>query len=110
MTKTMASTLKNRVEIWREEIISDDIGDTKQDVFIKKVWGKLSPNSLKSLSQGEAETKNSQNQYKLLFREGIDIRKNDFIRFKNQDYYVDYTIPYFNDISYREAYLTLKVE
>lgn len=103
--QTLASRLQNRVEIWRREKISTDIGDSFEPVLYKKVWADVIPLSA-STAEGQAETENSRTKFKVIMRKN-DILQSDFIIFSGLKLEIDYIIPNFDRKGYIEVYALL---
>ena len=106
--KILASRLRNRVELWRREIVEEDIGNVRRPVFLKKIWVDIIPvNS--SEKEGQANTEKAEIKSKMLMRE-TEIKKSDYIIHKGIKHEVLYINPSYDGKGYIEVYTRMVME
>jgi SPP1 family predicted phage head-tail adaptor len=103
---TLASRLKNRIEIYRLEEIETPLGQSVEPVLYKRVWADIVPLSA-SLKAAEAETERAKNTFKVIMRK-TDIKESDFIKYNNNTFQIDYIIPNFNGQGYIEVFCSIE--
>lgn len=107
MSKSLASRLNNRIEIYRQKEIKEKIGLTFQFEPLRKIWAEI--RELKGkVNQEEADTISNTVKFKMRVRK-TDIKTSDYIIFKSLKYEIDYIIPCFKDNSFLDIYTSLKI-
>lgn len=107
--RTLASKLKNRIEIYRNKLVNGKLGDEYKPELLKTVWANIIPLNGKIVN-GEGETQYSEKRFKIIIRK-TDVKENtDFIMYKGQRYEIDYIIPDYKSNSYLEVNATLRID
>lgn len=102
---SLASRLKNRIEIYRRTLVAGKLGDTFEDTLLKKVWADIVPAGA-GVKGAEAETERVENKFKIIIRK-TDIKHTDYIMFEGEKYEINHIIRNFNTNNYLEVYATL---
>lgn len=108
MNRTLASRLKNRVEIWEVGKKDTDCGIIPDPKKIKTVWANIVPQS-GSLVNGEANTDYNNTRFKIKIRK-TEILSSNYIIFQGKRYDIDYILPDYKNNSFIELFVTLKTE
>ena len=103
---TLASRLRNRIEIYRLEEVETPLGQSVEAMFYKKEWADIVPLNA-SLSKAEAETERAKNTFKIIMRK-VDIKESDFIKYENNIFQIDYIISNFNGQGYIEVFCSIE--
>lgn len=106
--KTLASRLKNRLEIWGNTKVETDLGISIEKRFIKKIWGKISPIYGFS-SGGEGNTIKSTVNFKIMIRK-TDISNANWVIYKGQRYDISHIMPNFDSNEYLDLNVFLYEE
>lgn len=107
-SKSLASKLNNRIEIWGKKEIESKIGDSYDKVLLKKIWADVIPTG-GSMINGQANTDYNDTNFKIKIRK-TDISSDNWIMFKGQRYDIKYFLPDFNDNKFIEIFAVLKTE
>ena len=108
MDRTLASRLKNRIEIWDVGKKDTDYGIIPDPKKIKTVWANIVPQS-GSLVNGEANTDYNNTRFKIKIRK-TEILSSNYIMFQGKRYDIDYILPDYKNNSFIEIFATLKTE
>ena len=87
---SLASKLKNRIEIYRRTLVAGKLGDTFEDTLLKKVWADIVPAGA-GVKGAEAETERVENKFKIIIRK-TDIEHTDYIMFEGEKYEINHII------------------
>lgn len=105
---SLASKLRNRVEIYRNNLVQGELGDNYEPKLLKKVWANIIPMN-GSVKESAGETEYSELKFKIIIRK-TDIKQKDYIIYKGQKYEFEYIIPEFTKNSYLEIRAILRVD
>lgn len=108
-TKTLASKLNNRIEIWRNIPVENELGFTYIPVLLRKVWADVVPQNSGSLKEEAANTVSNTTKFKIKMRKN-DVKSDDFLKIDGLECSIDYIIKDFNRNSFIEISASLKVE
>ena len=106
--RTLASRLRNRVELWRREKVETDIGEITKPIFIKKLWADIIPTNT-SEKDGPADTEKAEAKSKVIMRK-TDIKKSDYIVHNGVKHEVLYVLPNYDGKGYIEVYTRMVME
>lgn len=104
--KSLASKLKNRIEIYRLIEEMTDIGITLIPKFYKTVWADIIPMS-SGVVKEDSDTSHTETKFKIIIRK-TDIKQSDIIKYKGLEYDIQYIIPNFDNKGYLEVFTILR--
>lgn len=108
--KNLSSRLNNKIELWCEEKVKTDIGNTVEKKLIKKVWADIAPNnSSRSVANGPGDTKITNTKLKARIRK-TDISTSNYIVFQSKRYEIEYVLPDFNKNAFMDIFLKLSTD
>ena len=108
MERTLASRLKNRIEIWTPGEKEGEFGLEPDPHKIKTVWANIVPQS-GSLRSGEANTEYNNTNFKIKVRK-TEILSNYYIIFQGKRYDINYILPDYKNNKFLEIFATLRTE
>ncbi|MGL5617395.1 MAG: head-tail adaptor protein [Sarcina sp.] len=108
MMKNQASRLKNRIEVYKKNKVQGKIGDTYEEILVKKLWAEIKFQS-GSIVNGEGDTEANNTRFKFRVRK-TEIDTTHIIKFKELVYEIDYIYPDFKNNSFIEIFVKLKTE
>lgn len=106
--KNQASRLKNRIEVYKKNKVQGEIGDTYEEILVKKLWAEIKFQS-GSIVNGEGDTESNNTRFKFRVRK-TEIDTTHIIKFKGLVYEIDYIYPDFKNNSFIEIFVKLKTE
>ena len=106
--RTLASRLRNRIELWRREKVETDIGEITKPIFIKKLWADIIPVSTFE-KNGQADTEKAEAKSKVIMRK-TDIKISDYIVYNGIKHEVLYVLPNYDSKGYIEVYTCMVME
>lgn len=108
MNRTLASRLKNRIEIWTPGEIEGEYGIEPDPKKVKTIWANIVPQS-GSLINGEANTEYNNTKFKIKVRK-TDLKSSYYIMFQGRRYDIDYILPDYKNNNFIEILATLRTE
>lgn len=109
MKKSLASKLKNRIDIYRNSLVEGKLGDEYEPKLLKTVWANIIPINGKVVNE-EGETQALEKKFKIIIRKTEISDETDYIVFKKQKYDIDFIIPDFKSNSFLEVHATLRID
>ena len=67
---SLSSRLKNRIEVYKKNKVEDKIGDTYEEVLVKKLWAEIKFQS-GSIANGEGDTESNNTRFKFRDRKSV---------------------------------------
>lgn len=104
----LSNRLKNRIEVYKKNKVQGKIGDTYEEVLVKKLWAEIKFQS-GSIVNGEGDTEANNTRFKIRIRK-TEIDTTHIIKFKGLVYEIDYIYPDFKSNSFIELFVKLKTE
>lgn len=105
---SLSSRLKNRVEIYKKGKVLGAVGNTYEDVLVKKVWAEIKFQS-GSVVSGEGDTEANNTRFKIRIRK-TKIESDYHIVFKGLVYEIEYIYPDFKKNGFMDIMAKLKTE
>ena len=105
---SLSSKLKNRIEVYKKNKVQGKIGDTYEEVLVKKLWAEIKFQS-GSITNGEGDTESNNTRFKIRIRK-TTIDTSHYIKYKDLLYEIEYIYPDFKSNSFIELFVKLKTE
>lgn len=105
---SLSSKLKNRIEVYKKNKVQGKIGDTYEEVLVKKLWAEIKFQS-GSMTKGEGDTESNNTRFKIRIRK-TTIDTSHYIKYKDLLYEIEYIYPDFKSNSFIELFVKLKTE
>lgn len=93
MKKSMSSRLRCRIEVWASKRVKGPLGNTIEDVMVKKVWGEIKPVFGSSSGELGGTIKNSVN-LTVNIRE-TEIDSSNWLVYRGVRYDISHIMPHF---------------
>ncbi len=106
--RTLASRLKNRIEVWENKEVDSDIGNQLEGVLVKRVWASIVP-LYGYKSKGEADTEGNVVQFRIIIRK-TDIRSDQWIEYNGLRYDISHIMPNYTSNKYLDIQAQLRGE
>lgn len=105
--------LNNRIEIWGNEKIKNEVGaEDVEPKLIKEIWADIiSLDSNQDLKQGEANTKYSDAKFKVRIRyNAYNIKEDHWIVYKDMRFDIKYILPDFKHKKFKDIFCNVVTE
>lgn len=104
----LSSRLKNRIEIYKKNKVKGKIGDTYEEVLVKKLWAEIKFQS-GNMINGEGGTEANNTRFKIRIRK-TEVDATHIIKFKGLVYEIEYIYPDFKKNGFIDLMVKLKTE
>ena len=108
MNRTLASRMKNKIEIWEVGEQETEYGIIPNPKKVKTVWANIVSQS-GSMVNGEANTDYNNTRFKIKIRK-TEISSSNYIIFQGRRYDIEYILPDYKSNSFIEILAVLRTE